>query len=197
MCIYFVRHGLTDEDVSSNDRVSGWKDIPLNEQGFVNARRAARRLRDLCVTSITSSDTKRALQTAEVASKYLGIPIVQSEKLRSWNMGYMQGMLHETANPFLEFFEKHPDIKVPGGEAFRTFYNRFKSAFNISVAYLRKFPDARPAIFTHSQDLDLIDWFIRGIEPGKALEFGTGIAPGGILEVRVQGMEISMRKLKV
>lgn len=197
MCLYFVRHGSTNQDTPDNDRVSGWNDVPLNAEGRINAARAARRLKELGVTSLTSSDTVRARQTAEIASKHLGIPVVESEKLRSWNMGSLQGMLHETANPFLAFFEKNPDVKVPNGEKFQTFYSRFKGAFNSLVAYSRKFPEARPAVFTHSQDLDLIQWFIKGIEPGRELEFGDGIKPGGILEVKVDGDKIVCRKLRI
>lgn len=163
----------------------------------MNAARAARRLKSLGITSITSSDTVRALQTAKIVSKELGIPIVETERLRSWNMGNLQGMDHKCADPFLEFFEKNPDVRVPGGEAFRTFYNRFKGTFYHFVAYVKKFPNAAPLVVTHSQDLDLIQWFIRGIEPGRELEFGNGIQPGGILEVRVDGSDITVRKLKV
>jgi broad specificity phosphatase PhoE len=191
-----VRHGCTDEDLDSNDRVSGWNDTPLNAQGRINAARAARKLKDLRVTSITSSDTRRALQTAKIASEHLGIPVVESDKLRSWNMGSLQGMLHEAANPFLAFFEKNPDVKVPNGEKFQTFYNRFKGAFDSLVAYSRKFPEASPAVFTHSQDLDLIQWFIKGVEPGRELEFGDGVKPGGILEVRTENNKIVCRKLR-
>lgn len=180
-----------------NDLVSGWGDVPLNAEGRVNAAVAARRLKELGITSITSSDTKRALQTATIISKYLGIPVVQSERLRSWNMGALQGMEHEVADPFLEFFEKNPDVKVPGGERFRTFYNRFKGVFDYFVGYVRKFPNAVPLVATHSQDLDLIQWFLKKIEPGQELEFGNGIQPGGILEVRVDGEKITTRKLRV
>jgi hypothetical protein len=111
-------------------------------------------------------------------------------------MGSLQGMDHKAADPFLEFFERHPDVRVPGGEAFRTFYNRFKTVFFYFVGYVRKFPNARPALGTHSQDLDLISWLIEGIEPGKQLEFGKGIKPGGILEVSVDD-KITVRKLRV
>lgn len=163
----------------------------------MNAAQAARRLKDLGITSITSSDTVRALQTAKIISRELGIPVVESDRLRSWNMGALQGMDHKVANPFLEFFEKNPDVKVPGGEKFRTFYNRFKGAFDYFVQYVRKFPNAVPLVATHSQDLDLINWFLKGIEPGRELEFGDGIKPGGILRVDVDGDKISMRKLRV
>ena len=197
MCVYFVRHGQTNEDLPDRDLVSGWNDVPLNAEGRLNASRAARRLKELGITSITSSDTVRALQTANIISKYLGIPVVTSDKLRSWNMGALQGMDHKVADPFLAFFEKHPDVKVPKGEAFRTFYNRFKGVFDYIMNYSLKFPTATPLVATHSQDLDLIQWFERGIEPGRELEFGNGIKPGGILEVRMDDDKIVVRKLRL
>ena len=177
--------------------VSGWNDVPLNAEGRLNAARAARRLKELGITSITSSDTIRAHQTANIISRHLGIPVVTSDKLRSWNMGALQGLHHEVANPFLAFFEKHPDVRVPQGEAFRTFYNRFKNIFDYFVGYSRRFPTAKPLVATHSQDLDLIQWFIKGLEPGRELEFGQGIKPGGILEVQTDDAKIVVRKLRI
>jgi len=196
VCVFFLRHGMTGEDAPENDRVSGWNGVSLSAQGRINAARAGRRLESLGVSSITSSDTKRALQTAQIVSGITGIPVVESEKLRSWNMGALQGMLHEAANPFLAYFEKNPSIKVPEGEAFQTFYNRFRAAFNSFVEYSRKFPNAAPVVVTHSQNLDLIEWFLKGIEPGRELEFGNGIKPGGILVVDVEGPKITTRKLR-
>lgn len=178
--------------------VSGWLSIPLNEEGRINARHAAHLLKSKGITSITSSDTIRCAQTAKIVSRELGIPVVETKRLRSWNMGSLQGMEHTTAKPFLTFFEKNPDVRVPDGEAFRTFYNRFKNVFYYFVGYAKKFPNAVPLICTHSQDLDLIPWFLKGVEPGKELEFGNGIKPGGLLEVRISNEgELSCRKLKV
>lgn len=197
MCIYFVRHGLTNEDLPDNDLVSGWKEIPINAEGRVNARHAAHILRGKGITSITSSDTKRAAMTAKIISNELGIPVVETERLRSWNMGSLQGMEHDVADPFLTFFEKNPDVKVPDGEKFRTFFNRFKWVFDNFVRYIEKFPNAVPLVVTHSQNLDLIPWIIDGVEPGKKLEFGKGIKPGGILEVGMQkDGKVYVRKLR-
>jgi broad specificity phosphatase PhoE len=198
MCsIYFVRHGLTNDDLPTNDRVTGWLDIDINAEGRANARRAAHILKSKGITSITSSDSKRCCHTAEIIGRELSLPVIESDKLRSWNMGALQGMLHTTANPFMEFFEKNPDVTVPKGEPFRRFYNRFRAAFNGFVAYVRKFPNAVPLVCTHSQDLDMITWFIKGVEPGRELEFGNGIKPGGILEVNIEGDKITMRKLRL
>jgi broad specificity phosphatase PhoE len=112
-------------------------------------------------------------------------------------MGALQGMDKDNAAPFLTFFEKHPDVRVPEGEKFRTFYNRFKNVFDHLIGHIRKFPAASPLVVTHSQDLDIIQWFLKGIEPGRTLEFGNGLQPGGILEVRLQNGELVMRKPRV
>jgi broad specificity phosphatase PhoE len=197
MCVFFVRHGMTNEDLPGHEMVTGWKEIPLNAEGRLNAARAGRFLKSKGITSITASDTKRALQTSHIIADALGLPVIESDRLRSWNMGALQGMPSETAKPFLEFFEKNPDIRVPQGEAFQTFYNRFKGVWLATVSYVRKFPNAVPLLVTHSQDLDIIPWFIKGIEPGKLLQFGEGIKPGGVLEMRVDGGDISVRKLRV
>lgn len=195
---YLGRHGLTDDDMPNNDKVSGWLEIPLNELGKGNARKAGRFLRGKGITSITSSDTKRALQTARIISEITGVPVVESPKLRSWNMGEMQGMFHKAANPFLSFFQHNPDLIPPKGEPFRRFYNRFKAVWQATVSYVKKFPNAKPLLITHSQNLDIITWFIRDIQPGKDIEFGQGIAPGGVLEARIsEDGKVSIRKLRV
>jgi broad specificity phosphatase PhoE len=194
--IFFVRHGMTAEDMPGNELITGWREIPINAEGRLNAAHAARFLKSKGITSITSSDTKRALQTAKIISGQLDIPVVLSERLRSWNMGSLQGMDADAAEPFMTFFQKNPTVRVPEGEAFWAFYRRFKSAWTTMLAYVRKFPNARPLIVTHSQPMDIIPWFISGTEPGNTLEFGQGIKPGGVVEVNVLGDKISMRKLR-
>lgn len=198
MCeFYLVRHGLTNDDLPSHNVVSGWLEVPLNSQGRVNARKAARVLKSRGVTSITSSDTRRALQTAEIISGELKLPVIESEKLRSWNMGALQGVDHKVAEPFLTFFQENPEIAPPKGEKFWQFYRRFKGVWDATVAYVKKFPNARPLLVTHSQDLDIVEWFLNDIEPGNALEFGGGIPPGGILQATISDAgEITIRKVR-
>src|SRR5882724_505974 len=171
MCLYFVRHGMTAEDQPGQEKVTGWREIPLDAEGRLNAARAARYLKSKCITSITSSDTLRAHQTAKIIGTSLGLPVVESDRLRSWNMGSLQGMDAQTAKGFLTFFEKSPTVRVPEGEPFQQFYNRFHGAYNTLLAFIRKFPNASPLVITHSQGLDIIPWFIKGIEPGRTLEF--------------------------
>ena len=113
-------------------------------------------------------------------------------------MGALQGLDADVARPFLTFFQENPDVRPPEGEKFRQFYNRFRGVWQSTLAYVRKFPNARPLLVTHSQDLDIIEWFLEDLELGRALEFGGGIKPGGILEARIANDgEVSIRKLRL
>lgn len=194
---YLLRHGLTKDDMPNNDRVTGWLEVGLNTPGRKNAHDAARRLKSEPITSITSSDLRRTMETAKIVGDHLDLPIIESPKLRSWKMGAMEGLLHTVANPFMAFFQKNPDLQPPKAEKFRVFYSRWKSAWDTTVSYVKKFSDAHPLLCTHSQDLDLVDWFIKGIKPGNAIEFGLGIPPGGLIKVIVDGNEITTRKLRL
>lgn len=186
---------MTSQDAPDSNKISGWNAVPLNAEGRVNAARAAAFLKSKGITNILASDTLRAHQTAAILGDRLGLPVVESERLRSWNMGAMQGLLVETAKPFLKFFQEHPDVRVPQGEKFEQFYNRFKAAFNALVSYNRRFPEAAPAVVTHSQGLDLIPWFIKDQEVGRVLE-SLGSRPGDVFKLVTEG-DLQFRKLRL
>lgn len=195
---YLLRHGLTNDDMPGREKVTGWLDVPLNTEGRRNALKAARFLERKGITHVVSSDALRAYQTAEIVGKHTGLAVVESDKLCSWNMGSIQGMDIEAAKPFLTYFEKHPDLRPPEGEPFDAFYRRFKGAFYAMVSYVRKFPNSKPLMVTHSQNMDISKWFLKDIEPGEAIQFGEGIQPGGVMEVNIAGDgKITSRELKV
>lgn len=186
---------MTAQDAPDKNKISGWNGVPLNAEGRINAAHAAAFLKSKGITNILASDTLRAHQTAKILGDRLDLPIVESERLRSWNMGALQGMLVESAQPFLKFFQEHPTVRVPQGEKFEQFYNRFKAAFNALVGYNRRFPMAVPAVVTHSQGLDLIPWFLNDIEPGRELQ-SLGSHPGDIFKLVTEGNDLQFRKLR-
>jgi broad specificity phosphatase PhoE len=198
MIFYMLRHGLTNDDMPGREKVTGWLDVPLNAQGRVNAAKAGQFLKRKGISHIVTSDALRAIQTANIVADICCLKVVESEKLCSWNMGHIQGMDIEAAKPFLTYFEKHPALRPPEGEPFNAFYNRFKGAFYGMVSYVRRFPNSTPLFVTHSQNMDIAKWFIKGIEPGELIQFGEGIKPGGVMEVSISmDGKISLRELKV
>jgi broad specificity phosphatase PhoE len=74
---YALRHGGTD----MSPKPEGWLQIPLSALGEAQVRDSAefikRKQKDAQPTFAISSDLKRAIQTAEIAAKVLGIKIIK------------------------------------------------------------------------------------------------------------------------
>ncbi len=84
------RHGRTSWNLAS--RFQGQEDVPLDEVGFDQARRAAQTLLALQPTHIVSSDLSRALDTARALAHLAEIEVTTDEDLRETFAGEWQGL---------------------------------------------------------------------------------------------------------
>lgn len=84
------RHGRTSWNLVS--RFQGQEDVPLDEVGFDQARRAAQTLVALQPTHIISSDLTRALDTARALAHLTDLEVVTDEDLRETFAGEWQGL---------------------------------------------------------------------------------------------------------
>jgi broad specificity phosphatase PhoE len=87
--IVLWRHGQTDWNLVN--RFQGHSDIPLNQTGIEQARRAAPLLFGLRPSKIISSDLIRAKQTAEELANLSKLPIHIDPGLRETNGGKWEG----------------------------------------------------------------------------------------------------------
>ena len=87
--IILWRHGQTDWNLAN--RFQGHSDIPLNNEGVAQARRAAPLLLNLKPDRIISSDLIRAQQTAQALSDISGLPINLDSGLRETHGGNWEG----------------------------------------------------------------------------------------------------------
>lgn len=101
MRLLLVRHGETPWNVTL--QYQGQANIPLNERGFEQARRAAERLRGREAVALYSSDLARAWQTAEVIGQALGLAPVAVPELREIDVGQWEGLTPE------ELYRQFPD----------------------------------------------------------------------------------------
>ncbi|MDN6161373.1 MAG: histidine phosphatase family protein [Atopostipes sp.] len=62
--LHFIRHGETY--FNFYDRVQGWGNTPLTEQGIKDARRSGKGLEDLEFDAVYTSDLARTVETAEI-----------------------------------------------------------------------------------------------------------------------------------
>jgi probable phosphoglycerate mutase len=86
---YFVRHGETDWN--KQGLIQGRTDIPLNETGRTQARRAVDILAGLPIDLIVTSDLLRAQETAHIINAGLKKPIVSDPDIRERNYGIFEG----------------------------------------------------------------------------------------------------------
>ena len=87
--IIAVRHGETAWNVDT--RLQGQLDVPLNDRGREQARRAAQALLDEAPDVVYSSDLSRALETAQAAAAPLGRLVLTDTGLRERHFGVWQG----------------------------------------------------------------------------------------------------------
>jgi broad specificity phosphatase PhoE len=125
--LILVRHGHTSLNVPGRDeRLRGWLDLPLDDQGMKEASETAERLTDYPVEAIYSSDLRRARQTAEVLRRRTHTHrITTTKELRPWNLGVFCGQRVMDILPFLNLLNQHPDLIAPSGESFYQFYGRY------------------------------------------------------------------------
>ncbi|WP_040952841.1 histidine phosphatase family protein [Gorillibacterium massiliense] len=84
-----IRHGETDWN--REKRAQGITDVPLNEEGFAQARKLAVRLSEEKWDMIYTSDLVRAKATAELIAEALGIEVRVDVRLREKTHGRLDG----------------------------------------------------------------------------------------------------------
>ena len=110
--IYIIRHGKTE--LNKANVLQGRSDHPLNEEGILQAKAAAERLRQIRFDHVFSSPLTRALQTAEIVAP--GLPPVIDERLIEMDYGPYEGTdLTHLPPEILVFFSDFVHNPAPAG----------------------------------------------------------------------------------
>jgi broad specificity phosphatase PhoE len=151
--LILVRHGKTVLNSQDNEeRLRGWLDIPLDEQGLREADETAQRIAQYPIAKIYSSDLHRARQTAEAVVKATLAPIVHTANLRPWNVGTLAGQRVKDILPILKKLELDPTLPAPGGESFLQFCERYLRELEELIAIAARSRDCIVAV-THVRNL--------------------------------------------
>ncbi|ALS37033.1 putative phosphoglycerate mutase [Enterococcus rotai] len=98
LTLYIVRHGKTM--LNTTDRVQGWSDAVLTKAGEEVVTAAGVGLKDIEFQNAYSSDSGRAIQTANLivkeSEKSSDLKVITDERLREFNFGTYEGDLNHT-----------------------------------------------------------------------------------------------------
>ncbi len=181
--LYLIRHGTTEfnsraEVQEHGERIRGWLNISLDEDGRQQARDAAHKLKDKYVNLMFHSVLKRAEETCEEIADVLNIEYTPSMGLTPWNIGMINGMVLTEAIPLMTKYFDTPLVPVPEGESYSEFYNRWKGEL---FSLLKIAEKLNVVAVTHSRNMYCLQHILtKGVEP---ITFKGLPIPGGIIEV--------------
>ncbi len=118
--VFLVRHGQTEWN--RVERFRGRAPINLNEVGIKQAEATAERLAQWSITAIFSSPLPRALTTAQILARRLGLEVKLSPELIDIDFGEWEGLSPaEAATKYSSLYQlwlESPHLVVfPGGES--------------------------------------------------------------------------------
>lgn len=168
--ILIIRHGQTAWN--KKKRLQGHSDIPLNEEGRLQAVTLAEILQHEPLDAIFSSDLQRAWQTANEIARCHRLPVHTDKALRERCYGICEGMMSDeikAAYPdmYEAWYAADPDLFFPDGErkteSPRQFHRRASNAlFNVAARHSGK----KLAIVTHFGVIETAYRIARNISLG-------------------------------
>ena len=154
--LLLVRHGQTDWNVEG--RYQGQDGPGLNAAGRAQAEAVARELAAARPEALFSSDLPRALETAQIIGRIVGLPVQLEPRLREIHQGIWQGMLYsdiqrQYGEALRRFREDPLHSPPPGGETLARLKARIIAALD-DIAARR--PDSRVVVVTHKLPIALL-----------------------------------------
>ena len=141
--LILLRHGQSQWNLEN--RFTGWKDVPLTEQGIEEAKVAGKLMKKnkINIDVIFSSVLQRATKTAELSIKEMNLEQLWSDNqllmtkdssLNERDYGDLVGLnKEETANKYgkeqVHIWRRSYDVPPPGGESLENVVARVKPYF--------------------------------------------------------------------
>ncbi len=167
MNLLLIRHGATQANIEK--RFQGKKDFPLCNEGKLQAKLLADRLKTRDISMIYSSNLIRAKDTANEIAKYHGDRVEVLPELVEYSWGDIEGMTREEIRLKDKELADRMDgdfwqTEIPGEEGFIEFQGRLKRVYELLVnRHLEtKPPSDTVAVITHGRVLGGFLAYITG-----------------------------------
>ncbi|HSN68593.1 MAG TPA: histidine phosphatase family protein [Thermoanaerobaculia bacterium] len=180
-----IRHGETVDNLRGV--AQGWHDSELSPRGKAQVERIAERIRPLAPDALYCSTLPRAITTAGVIGRSLGLEAVQLEDLREMNCGDWEGL------SFIEVRQNDPELyrrwssdphePCPGGES----YSDVRARIARAVEAIRERTNGQPstvAVVSHGTAIRLLATHLLGLPLEVARHFAQDNAAVNVFEWR-------------
>lgn len=160
--LHLVRHGQSEWNAQG--RLQGQIGyVPLTDLGRRQARQAAEALAGCGATMVVSSDSLRAVQTAEPIAAKLGAALRTTPALREQRLGALEGHLSKDVWASYDCDDRSiADWRPPGGESTREVYRRLAGFLSQLVGRL---PAPSVVLVTHGDTLRIARGYLEGASP--------------------------------
>lgn len=155
--IYFIRHGLDDEEY-----IGGWSDVSLTEEGIEEIEKSSTWIQDnLNIKMIITSDVFRAIETAQIIGEKLNLDYLEDKSLREQNKGDFNGLKKSSLNKEKLEFLKNVTIYTifPNGESLMDLKVRIENIMEKILAL-----DDDTLIVTHRGVINMIYIILNHLE---------------------------------
>src|SRR5471032_909383 len=165
--VFLIRHGATI--LSAEDRFAGATDVPLSDEGRLQAARLAARLEGEPITAVYASPMGRTVETAQILAEPHRLEVRQREGLREISHGHWEQMTRaEVEERFPEEaaeWEKDPYTFAPaGGESGLAVTAR---ALPTLIELVRAHPGGHIVVVSHKATIRLLLSSLLGFDPRR------------------------------
>lgn len=161
--LYLVHHG--DTGWTGEDRLQGWTDVPLNEEGRHEIRQVAHQLADIQFSVVYSSTLIRAAESAQIIAQGRRCMIVFDPALRGENHGVFEGLKkeeYENHPHYLKYLSLTPEEQIffPVGEEGLSKADVARRVIPILQQICRDHPGENIIVVTHGGILKVINFLL-------------------------------------
>lgn len=193
--VHLVRHGRTAW--SDAGRLQGWNDVPLSPDGEIEAATVATSLADRDVSTVVTSPSRRAADTAASIAAETGAPVVRDTDWRERSFGVFEGRSGDDvfdANPAI-----HPradafdsEAAPPGGESVEDVSRRVTAAWGTVVNRVRN-TGMSTVVVTHVTPIRLVRGTVRERSLVEAIR-SPSPATGSVTTIDVTEASAAVRR---
>jgi broad specificity phosphatase PhoE len=165
--LLLVRHGETEWNATH--RWQGFTGPPLNRSGVKQAEDLAANLAAAPVAAVYSSDSIRAVQTAEIVARPHGLDVRTDVRLREVNFGEWEGLTREQINArYAGAFRQWDECKLAAPTGGETDLEMAQRVIEAVTDIGTRHGDEHVVVVTSGGPIRAVQAHVRGVDQALA-----------------------------